>query len=49
MKTDIAFGFVFGLAVAAVGFPFTTWQYWLLVLLACAWRFLGAYANEAAE
>lgn len=39
VKIDLAFGFVFGALLAIVGFPPMTWQYWLLFLLAVAWRF----------
>ena len=36
---DILFPGLFGMALAVVGYPFTTWQYWLLFVLALAWRF----------
>ena len=30
-------GFIFGLALAACGFSYTTWQFWLLMPLATLW------------
>ena len=30
---------LYGMAIAAVGFSALTWQYWLLLALAFAWRF----------
>ena len=30
-------GFIFGVALAVCGFPFTRWQFWLLMPLATLW------------
>lgn len=30
-------GAIFGVALGACGFTFTTWQFWLLLLLAVLW------------
>ena len=30
-------GFIFGVALAVCGLPFTTWQFWLLMPLAALW------------
>lgn len=32
--------FAYGVALAVVGFPFTTWQFWLLMPLAAVWAFI---------
>lgn len=39
---DVAMGFVTGAALSAVGFPFTTWQFWMLFGISLFWRFVVA-------
>ncbi len=37
MTINVLFPAIFGALLAAVGFPFTTWQYWVLFLVALTW------------
>lgn len=38
----VLMGTIFGLTLAVCGFPFTTWQYWLLLLLATLWAVVAS-------
>lgn len=36
---NVVLPFLFGATLAAVGFPITTWQYWVLTATAIAWAY----------
>ena len=40
---DPIFGFILGVSLAVVGYPFYTWQFWLIFAIAFAWRFSGVF------